>query len=60
MTGILNIEIRISRDTSGNLRFTKEEIKELVDTENITFHRNLLLRKKDSKVVGEIKNYDIK
>ena len=57
MKGILNIEMRISRDGAGKLRFTKEEVEALVKSENIVFHKNLLLKKDDRKVVGEIKKY---
>lgn len=57
MNGTLTIEMRISRDGAGNLRFTKEEVETLVKEENIIFHKNLFLRKGDKKVVGEIKGY---
>lgn len=60
MTGSINIEVRISKDSSQKPRFTKEEIDELIKTENIKFHRNLLLRISDGKVVGEITDYKIK
>ena len=59
MNGVLNIEIRISRDGLGNHRFTKEEVEELVKTNNIKFVRNILCRISDGKVVGEIKKYKI-
>ena len=59
MNGTLNIEIRISKDESHKPRFTKEEVKGLVKSENVKFVRNLICRISDGKVVGEIKNYTI-
>lgn len=59
MEGNINIEIRISKDTSQKPRFTKEEVEELIKNENVKFHRNLLCRISDGKVIGEISKYTI-
>jgi len=59
MEGSFNIEVRISRDTGGKHRFTKEEVEKLIEDGDIRFHRNLLCRISDGKVVGEIKKINV-
>ena len=44
---------RISNDSSGNQRFTEEEIKNEVKKDNVKIERGLLIRKGDGKVIGE-------
>lgn len=44
---------RISNDSSGNQRFTEEEIKNEVKNDNVKIERGLLIRKGDGKVIGE-------
>jgi hypothetical protein len=58
LNGEFNIQIRISRDAAGNLRFTKKEVEELLQSGS-SFHKNLLVRTKDGKVIGEIKKIKI-
>jgi hypothetical protein len=54
MNSIVQINIRISKDCCGNDRFTKEEIENLIKENEITFSKNLVLRKSDKKIIGEI------
>ena len=57
MKNFLNINIRVSNDSSGNPRFTKDEVEKLIKDEDIKFVRNLLCRISDGKVIGEIDGF---
>jgi len=54
MKEFLEIKIRISQDVSGNSRFTKEEVENLIKKDKVKFFRNLICRKSDGEVVGEL------
>jgi uncharacterized protein (UPF0332 family) len=44
---------RISNDSSGEQRFTEDEIKNEIKSDNVFIERGLLIRKGDGKVIGE-------
>jgi len=57
MKKTLRINIRISTDATGKPRFTKDEVQQLIKDEKVSFHRDLLCRIGDGKVIGQIEDY---
>jgi hypothetical protein len=50
----MNLNMRISIDSSHNQRYTKDQIVDEFNNDNILIERKLVIRKTDGAVLGEI------
>ena len=50
----MTLKMRISIDSSHKQRFTEDEILNEFDNHNVKLERNLVIRKSDGAVLGEI------
>lgn len=54
MKPTIDLKMRVSIDSSHKQRFTEEQILTEIENHNVSFTRNLICRKTDGAVLGEI------
>jgi len=60
MKPTITLKMRVSVDSIQNQRFSKNEIIQAFNSDNVSIQKNLVIRKSDGAVMGEIMRDDIK